>query len=545
MRDASQAAYPHYRQDSLSDSWMYLQLGVKWNTAVNKMERSGIERGSGTVPDGINLPMVERYNVVDMIVNGEWAWPNEWKAQFRWINDIKVPILEEGVNDCIIWKDNSGKSMKFSIRSVWEKFKERKPEVSWYKVVWYPQCNPRHAFIVWLAMHRRLATQDRIMVWNKTSNLLCPLCKKENDSHEHLFFKCPYSKDIWSKVKYKMRRRNWSNEWEKVASTIAKGGCKSTIESVLDRMVLATMIYFIWNERNKRIFAQEQRNCQDILNGIVESIKMQLMCQKNGIAKAFASSGTLYLEVFLGELEWLDELSNHFSNKKGLSEKNLSISSEEAILSFSLILVMEVHVLVVVFSVCIQRAASPTVSPTNVQLDNTLPPHWSVGPAIPGLTFHLSSRRPIRSGPELDELTYLMNLLAHLRLFDAPDSWSCLIDSSRVFTVRGMRHHIFKSSNSLVPNPIRWNKLAPAKINISSWRITNRRLPTLINLDKRGIDVNSVRCQICDNDLETEDHLFVFCDLAIYIWKKVLNRWNLDFMCPSSLTDVMYLADCK
>ncbi|GJZ47930.1 RNA-directed DNA polymerase, eukaryota, reverse transcriptase zinc-binding domain protein, partial [Tanacetum coccineum] len=65
----------------------------------------------------------ESYNVADMIVNEEWAWPNEWKAQFRWISDIKVPILEEGVNDCIIWKDNSGKSMKFSIRSVWEKFK--------------------------------------------------------------------------------------------------------------------------------------------------------------------------------------------------------------------------------------------------------------------------------------------------------------------------------------------------------------------------------------------------------------------------------------
>ncbi|GJY24288.1 hypothetical protein Tco_0397946 [Tanacetum coccineum] len=38
----------------------------------------------------------EKSNVADMIVNGEWAWPNEWKAQFRYINDIKVPILVEG-----------------------------------------------------------------------------------------------------------------------------------------------------------------------------------------------------------------------------------------------------------------------------------------------------------------------------------------------------------------------------------------------------------------------------------------------------------------
>ncbi|GKD28087.1 hypothetical protein Tco_1234301, partial [Tanacetum coccineum] len=65
---------------------------------------------------------------------------------------------------------------------------------------------------------------------------------KENDSHEHLFFKCPYSEDIWNNVKSRMGRRNWSNEWEKVASTIAKGGCKSTIKSVLDRMVFATLM---------------------------------------------------------------------------------------------------------------------------------------------------------------------------------------------------------------------------------------------------------------------------------------------------------------
>ncbi|GJX96732.1 reverse transcriptase zinc-binding domain-containing protein [Tanacetum coccineum] len=191
-----------------------------------------------------------------------------------------IPILRYGKQDCLIWKDQNENKMKFSIRSVWEKFKERKPEISWHKVVWYPQCNPRYAFIVWLAMHKRLATQDRIMAWNKNTNLKCPLCSKESDSHEHLFFKCPYSKGIWRNVTTKMGKRNWDNVWEKVACTIAKGGCKSNIKSVLDRMAFATTIYFVWNERNKRIFTQEQRNCQDLLNGIVESIKMQLMSLK-------------------------------------------------------------------------------------------------------------------------------------------------------------------------------------------------------------------------------------------------------------------------
>ena len=55
--------------------------------------------------------------------------------------------------------------------------------------------------------------------------------------------------------------------------------------------------------------------------------------------------------------------------------------------------------------------------------------------------------------------------------------------------------------------PSRWNKLIPIKVNIASWRFENRRVPTRVNLDHRGIDLDSVRCPICDEDLETEEHI--------------------------------------
>nr|GEU53181.1 copia protein [Tanacetum cinerariifolium] len=73
------------------------------------------------------------------------------------------------VSDCVIWKDNNGEDGKFSIRKARENFKEVKDDVNWYKVLWFSQCNPRYAFILWLVMHIRLATQDRIMVWNKNN----------------------------------------------------------------------------------------------------------------------------------------------------------------------------------------------------------------------------------------------------------------------------------------------------------------------------------------------------------------------------------------
>ncbi|GKE46109.1 RNA-directed DNA polymerase, eukaryota, reverse transcriptase zinc-binding domain protein, partial [Tanacetum coccineum] len=49
------------------------------------------------------------------------------------------------------------------------------------------------------------------------------------------------------------------------------------------------------------------------------------------------------------------------------------------------------------------------------------------------------------------------------------------------------------------------------------------RIPTRTNLDRRGIDLDSVRCPLCDEDLESEDHIFVSCEIASGIWKDVLH----------------------
>ncbi|GJW14508.1 zinc finger, CCHC-type containing protein [Tanacetum coccineum] len=134
-------------------------------------------------------------SVADMIYNNNWLWPNRWTSDLRCISNIMIPDLKEGVNDYVLWKDNNGIKGSFSIKKVWNKFKDVNPEVNWYKVVGFSQCNPRFAFIMWRAMHKRLATQDRIMIWNKNNQLLCPLCKTVNDSHDHRFFKCSYSKE--------------------------------------------------------------------------------------------------------------------------------------------------------------------------------------------------------------------------------------------------------------------------------------------------------------------------------------------------------------
>ncbi|GJX43580.1 reverse transcriptase domain, reverse transcriptase zinc-binding domain protein [Tanacetum coccineum] len=102
------------------------------------------------------------------------------------------------------------------------------------------------------------------------------------------------------------------------------------------------------------------------------------------------------------------------------------------------------------------------------------------------------------------------------------DKWEYLIDSSRRFSVKGMIKLIMDPSPLSYRNSTRWNKLVPIKVNIASWRIENLRIPTRVNLDSRGMNLHSTRCSICDDDLETEDHVLVKCGVALNIWRGVL-----------------------
>nr|GEZ04701.1 RNA-directed DNA polymerase, eukaryota, reverse transcriptase zinc-binding domain protein [Tanacetum cinerariifolium] len=127
--------------------------------------------------------------------------------------------------------------------------------------------------------------------------------------------------------------------------------------------------------------------------------------------------------------------------------------------------------------------------------------------------------RPIRSSLELCELSDLCSLVAHLRLYDNGDSWECIIDDSRAFSVKMMRSYINQKFPTLHVPPTRWNTLLPLKVNIFIWRTTNKRLPTRANLDYKGIDLDSVPCPTSDDAIETEDHIFVSCSIAKDTWK--------------------------
>ena len=145
-------------------------------------------------------------------------------------------------------------------------------------IVWFPGRIPKAAFCLWLAVRERLYTQDR---WfNFDPSIRCYLCNTQMKDHNHLFFNCPISNQIWRLVQSKcgihVLQRSWTNtiEWLSMEWKIDNLTYQSW------KLSLAVTVYNIWLERNSRLHCQKANGEIQITEKIYEMIIMKLSSLK-------------------------------------------------------------------------------------------------------------------------------------------------------------------------------------------------------------------------------------------------------------------------
>ncbi|XP_071687705.1 uncharacterized protein [Rutidosis leptorrhynchoides] len=150
--------------------------------------------------------------VSDIFQNGAWSWLQDWEN--------RVPELCNAVE--------------------------------WAHVIWFSQCIPRHAFMVWLLMGERLKTQDKLKTWEVNHNniLVCSLCKQVEDTHAHLFFSCPYAASICRKGAHMVNMPNWGMDWKLICNSLIPSAGRNKAKIVVAKIMFAAMVYYIWQERN-------------------------------------------------------------------------------------------------------------------------------------------------------------------------------------------------------------------------------------------------------------------------------------------------------
>nr|GFA19889.1 transposon TX1 uncharacterized [Tanacetum cinerariifolium] len=69
-------------------------------------------------------------------------------------------------------------------------------------------------------------------------------------------------------------------------------------------------------------------------------------------------------------------------------------------------------------------------------------------------------------------------------------------------------------------------------------RALKGRLPVSVELDRRGVDLDSGLCPCCNNVVETCGHSLVTCDLAMGVWEKVFNWWKVGNVNAFSIDEI-------
>ncbi|GJY29993.1 putative RNA-directed DNA polymerase, eukaryota, reverse transcriptase zinc-binding domain protein [Tanacetum coccineum] len=214
--------------------------------------------------------------VSDIINEGIWVWPHELD-KYPVLNTCFVQISNE--RDRLEWRLSDGTVKNFSVSQVWSFIRPRDVKVAWYDMVWCATNIPRHAFNLWLIIKHKLKMQDRVYVWDVSNTLgsTCSLCEASPDSHERLFFMCPFSNDVWDHMKKLAGLDRVVHDVYAIIHHIGpKAKCRSS-HIVIAKLVVAASAYFIWQERNWRLFKKTKRTVNQVIECIKSAVRLKLL----------------------------------------------------------------------------------------------------------------------------------------------------------------------------------------------------------------------------------------------------------------------------
>ncbi|GJW18617.1 putative reverse transcriptase domain, reverse transcriptase zinc-binding domain protein [Tanacetum coccineum] len=198
-------------------------------------------------------------HVAALVSNGGWSWPQQWLLKSPNLNLVIAPNLDTNSCDSYFWCDSNENQVAFSVKCVWESIRPRGNEVPWFNTVWFSHCIPRHAFHLWLVMRNILRTQDKLRLWDIGDNadlslLKCPLCESIPDSHNYLFFECNFSIHAWVSIRHLADMDGVPPSINAIMSYLQPFAKSRKAKSVIAKLLVAVASYFIWNERNNRLF---------------------------------------------------------------------------------------------------------------------------------------------------------------------------------------------------------------------------------------------------------------------------------------------------
>ncbi|GJS06437.1 putative RNA-directed DNA polymerase, eukaryota, reverse transcriptase zinc-binding domain protein [Tanacetum coccineum] len=125
--------------------------------------------------------------------------------------------------------------------------------------------------------------------------------------------------------------------------------------------------------------------------------------------------------------------------------------------------------------------------------------------------------------------------IRNVSLTDQSDSWTWSIGVG--YSVASTRVLVDEKLLGSSLEATRWIRYIPIKVNVFLWRLNLNKLPSRVNLDRKGIEVSSLLCPTCQIDVETVNHIFFNCEMAKDLWSLLAKWCELDIPFCSNISD--------
>lgn len=114
---------------------------------------------------------------------------------------------------------------------------------------------------------------------------------------------------------------------------------------------------------------------------------------------------------------------------------------------------------------------------------------------------------------------------------------------STPYSVKTAYQHLTTDAVGVDSNTFKllWDKNIPLKVGAFCWRVILDRIPTYLNLIKRGITPasGSLLCCFCSNSIEIVEHLFISCRFSYGIWMNVYNWIGLEAALAGTVSELL------
>ncbi|XP_012847446.1 PREDICTED: uncharacterized protein LOC105967395 [Erythranthe guttata] len=136
---------------------------------------------------------------------------------------------------------------------------------------------PKHSFVLWMAAPDRLQTMEHLSYRNIVKT--CVMCGAVNEDREHLFFRCSLSHEVWDRIRVRLGISQRPTTIRAALKWLTKDVKGKSYRSKTRRCALASVVYHIWEARNKWRFGKTETTTTALVRKIQTHVYSAMFMQ--------------------------------------------------------------------------------------------------------------------------------------------------------------------------------------------------------------------------------------------------------------------------